>query len=303
MIPRVRQQIRQSADAATWLLFAKIADDRLRARYAKALATMRRSDIRRRVAARDALPPPTVTIPADVGFATSRLEDLGASHAVVDEVRRYMSERADTPAGVKPYLVDLQVEGMARSSAILDLALNPAVLASAAAYLGMVPRLVGVTVLESRAQPGEPAGSQLFHCDYEDVRQVKVFVSCSDVLLENGPLCAIPATESRRIKQAIRYRYGDSRFRVPDTIVSGLLPADAVARFTGPRGSVTFIDTCSCFHYGSRIQPGAEGRLALQLQYLSPAAFELVLAPRVRRPPVAEPSGCTSLERLVLGVN
>jgi len=298
---RLRDRVGRAADSATWLLFAKIADDRLRGAFSKALVAARRRDIRRRMVARTSLPAPTVTMPASLGFARCTLADLGATHEVVDEVLRYMEAHPDPEAGTKPYLVDIPLAGLDRFSALMRFALSPAVVAVAASYLGLVPRLAGVTILESRAQPGDVAGSQLFHCDYEDVRQVKIFVGCSDTRSENGPLCAIPAEQSRRVKSAIHYRYGDTRFRVPDAVVNDHVSADGIEEFTGPPGSVTFIDTSSCFHYGSRIAPGAAGRLVVQFQYLSPAAFELVFAPTIRRPVLAGAAGATALERMVLG--
>jgi len=299
---RLQQQIGRTADSATWFLFARTADDRLRSAYSKALLGVRRREVRRRIAARDMLQAmPPLTVPEERGFAPSRLGDWGEHAAVVDEVQRYMAEHPDPQAGVKPYLVDIALRGLDRSSALMRFALDPAVLATVSQYMGMVPRLAGVTILESRAQPGEPKGSQLFHCDYEDVRQVKIFVHCSDTQPENGPLCAIPAAHSWRIKQSIHYRYGGRDFRVPDSVIAPLLPAEEIAQFTGPEGSLVFIDTSSCFHYGSRIAPGAGGRLMVQFQYLSPAAFELLFAPGIRRPVVADAGGCTELERLVLG--
>jgi hypothetical protein len=299
---RLRQQVNRVADSATWFLFAKTADDRRRRAYWKTIAFLRRRDIGQRVAALKLLPDPGVEIPQNVGFSRCTLGDLGASYTVLAEVLRIVSEQGDMPAGPKPYLVDMAVGELSRCSELLRFALNPMVLSPVANYLGMVPRLVSVTILESRAQSGaSPSGSQLFHCDYEDVRQVKVFVSCSETGSENGPLRAISARESQRIKGAVRYKYGDRQFRVRDSVIAGLLPGDEITEFTGPAGSVTFIDTSSCFHCGSRVKPGAAGRLVVQFQYLTPAAFELFIAPGLRHPGVSRSRGPHPLERLVLG--
>ena len=298
---RLEQRIERMTDAATWLVFAKTAGDEQRRAYWRLLAFLRRRDIRRRTAAVKLLPCSELSIPREIGFARCTLSDLGAANSVVAEVVRIVSQQGDAPVGSKPYLVDRPVRGLPSSSELLRFAVNPRVVAPVASYLGMAPLLVSVTILESRAVVGAPAGSQLFHCDYEDVRQVKVFVACSDTRSENGPLRAISARQSQRIKDALGYRYGDRRFRVPDSIIADLVPSDEVAEFMGPPGSVTFIDTSSCFHCGSRIQPGSDGRLVLQFQYLTPAAFELAIAPRLRHPPISQSGDLQPLERLVLG--
>jgi hypothetical protein len=303
MKQRLRQLIAHTTESATWLLFAKAADDRRRRAYWNVLGRLRRRDIRQRVAMLKMLPTPIAQIPPAIGFSRCHLEDFGSSDAVVAEVLRIVSERGAAPVGSKPYLMDTNVCGLDRSSALLRFALDPVVLATVAGYLGMTPRLVSIAILESRAQPGTPSGSQLFHSDYEDVRQVKIFLNCSDVRSENGPLHVIPAQQSRRVKDAIGYKYGGAGFRVPDSVVAGLLPSEEIIELTGPPGAVTFIDTSSCFHYGSRIQPGAEGRLVVQFQYLTPAAFELVIAPSLRHPAISRSRGADPLERAVLGRN
>jgi hypothetical protein len=298
---RLYQRLTRLTDAATWLLFAKTAGDERRRAYWKILALLRRRDIRRRMAVVKLLPDSEVDITAETGFARCTLSDLDVRDELISEVMRIVSEQGEVPVGSKPYLVDRPVNGLATSSELLRFALNPRVLAPIAKYLGMVPLLIGVTILESRAVADAPSGSQLFHCDYEDVRQVKVFVSCSDTRSENGPLRAIPARQSQRIKDVLRYKYGDHRFRVPDSVITDLIRNDEVAEFSGPPGAVTFIDTSSCFHLGSRIQPGSQGRLVVQFQYLTPAAFELAIAPRLRHPAISQSGEFQPLERLVLG--
>jgi hypothetical protein len=295
------QRFSRVADSAIWLLFAKTADDHRRQAYWSILAHLRRREIRQRKAVVKLWPHTGVCISPEIGFARSTLSDLGATVSVVAEVKRILAEQGDAPAGSKPYLVDRPVTGLPPSSALLKFALNPRVVGPVARYLGMAPRLVSVTILESRALAGAPSGSQLFHCDYEDVRQMKVFVSCSDTRPENGPLRAVPAFQSQRIKERLSYRYGDRQFRVPDGVVADLVPDGDIAEFSGPPGSVTFIDTSSCFHLGSRIRPGSEGRLVVQFQYLTPAAFELAIAPNLRHPALSQSGGHGPLERLVLG--
>jgi hypothetical protein len=174
-----------------------------------------------------------------------------------------------------------------------EFGLHPQVIATASKYLGTIPILTGVTLLVSPHVPGNMAESQLFHCDYEDVRQVKVFVGCTDISAASGPLTAIPAAASRAIRGRNRYRFGDANYRLADEAVTD----EPRVAFCGPAGTAVFIDTSQCFHLGSRVAAEEPPRVVVQFQYLTPVAFDLFL----RRPPYRHMATTTPLERLVVG--
>lgn len=245
------------------------------------------------------LPPPPVEIERERGFATCDPSVFPQVGAVVEDIRRRRRELTIAP-GEKAYLLDHPLTSLDRASPLLRFAVDPLVISVASHYLGLVPMLTMVTILASPAVPGPPAGSQLFHSDWEDVRQVKIFVNCSDVADENGPLTAVSADASGRVKEAVGYRYGGSHFRLRDDEVLPMVGKDDMEAFVGPAGSVVFIDTSSCLHLGSRVHEGAGERLVAQFQYLTPPAFDLTLAPGRRRP-FASAAGPSALERLVLG--
>ena len=292
------------AESAKWFLFAVKADDARRARYWRWIARLRRSETRARKEALTKVPSTSVEIPSRVGhhsLASGALEGVGP---VVEDVQRIRATIfKETRGDEKPYLIDYSVRGLDLSSPLLRFALSEQVVAPAARYLGMVPILTGVTVLASPFISDDSfAGSQLFHSDWEDRSQVKVFVHCSDVRPEHGPLTAVAAHASTQVKEAVDYHYGGPHFRLPDEEVLPRVDAQDITAFVGPVGSCTFIDTSRCLHLGSRVQRGASERLVVQFQYLTPAAFDLQLAPRERaRPFAAVTGGLTPLQRLVLG--
>jgi len=287
------------AHSARWLAFAKTADDRRRKLYWDAAARIRSRDMATRRDAVADLPQPPVTITLDRGFATSDPSVFPETGDVVDDIQRRRSELG-IAVGEKAYLLDHPLTTLDRSSPLLQFAVDPRVVSVAAHYLGVVPMLTMVTILASPPVPGPSSGSQLFHSDWEDVRQVKVFVNCSNVAEENGPLTAVTAEASRRVKEAVGYRYGGPHFRLRDDEVLPLLREGESQAFTGPVGAVVFIDTSSCLHLGSRVRDGAGERLVAQFQYLTPPAFDLTLAPGRRRP-FASAAGDSTMERLVLG--
>lgn len=290
-------------ESGRWFLFAVKADDRRRARYGRFIDRIRRAELEARRAALELLPPPSLEIRDAVGHVSCAGESLGNVTSVVDEVQRIRSTVFPaTAAGGKPYLIDYPITELPSSSPLLAFALGADVVGLAAHYLGMVPILTGVTVLASPyVGGGGYSGSQLFHSDWEDRRQVKVFVHCSAVEMENGPLSAVTADASARVKRDIDYHYGGPSFRVPDDVVLPRLRQDDFAAFVGPAGSATLIDTSSCLHYGSRLHPGATERLVVQFQFLTPSAFDLQLAVRTRRPFAHMAGTFSPLERLVLG--
>lgn len=287
-------------ESAKWFVFAVHADDRRRAGYASLLARFRRAELRRRADARKDLPATTLRIPPARGFTVCPPGALPGVDEVVATARRLRDGLSLRREGAeKPYLLDHRMSSPPPE--LLRFALDERLLAAVAGYLGIVPVLTGITLLVSPHVPGPPAGSQLFHSDWEDVRQVKVFVNCSHVSDDDGPLTAVAAAASRRIKDAVDYHYGGPNFRVPDEKVHPLLRRDELQAFTGPAGTAVLIDTSTCLHLGSRVAPTASERLVVQFQYQTPTAFDLVLERKRRHPYAAAAQPGTPAQRLAIG--
>ncbi|MFB6375597.1 MAG: hypothetical protein ABEN55_21325, partial [Bradymonadaceae bacterium] len=119
----------------------------------------------------------------------------------------------------------------------------------------------------------EPVKSELYHCDWADTSQVKIFVFCNDVERRDGPLTLLSAADSERIRRHIGYRYGGARYRVPDERVFDVVDPDRERVMTGEEGTVCLADTSRCFHYGSRTESTAGLRVAIMYQYVTPTAF------------------------------
>jgi hypothetical protein len=168
-----------------------------------------------------------------------------------------------------------------------------------ARYLGIVPVLTHIEVYYSAFRDTALASSQLFHCDQDDTSQIKVYVLCSDVDEQTGPMVLLGADTSKIVRRAVRYEY---RNRATDEEVFRAVGERDRHRLVGRSGTVAFVDTSRCFHYGSRVSEGAPPRLVTVVQYLSPFSFR-VSRDRKRAAPygyAAQP-GSSSLERLVLG--
>lgn len=157
-------------------------------------------------------------------------------------------------------------------SPVLRLALRPDVIAAVSAYLGMVPVIAYVNVFYSAAGADEARSSQLFHCDADATTQVKIFVLCSEVTPTNGPLTLLDAKTSRNVRSRLGYHFGG---KVKDKRLAGLIDQSDHHPIIGPPGTVCFVDTTQCFHFGSRVESGTAPRLVTMIQYLTPSSFML----------------------------
>jgi hypothetical protein len=180
-------------------------------------------------------------------------------------------------AGHKPFLVSLLKSGdVSLDSPYMRLALRPEIVGSVAEYLGVLPILEYVNVLCSNHVAAPPAKSQLLHCDSDDTTQLKIFVLCSDVDHESGPLTVLSADSSERLRNAVGYRHNR---RVTDETLYKVLGGEPdLHEMVGPPGTLCCVDTSRCFHYGSRIQNPRGRRIVVMLQYVTPWAF--ILPPR-----------------------
>lgn len=131
---------------------------------------------------------------------------------------------------------------------------HPIFLATAESYLGDKPLLTELKIFvspPSRTRHSLPlAGSQLWHSDYDDISNLKIFVFLDDIDENCGPLQAIPRHSSLEFMKDIRYKWGVANVSHNDSIVPETY-TKAVS-FIGSQGSICLIDTVNCLHRGSR---------------------------------------------------
>jgi hypothetical protein len=204
------------------------------------------------------------------------------------------------------------VERALREPVWLELALQPALLGAVTRYLGSVPLLTGVQLWISPYAAASPDGRPLedpwwfdvrtYHCDWGGLRQVRALVYADDVTPDHGPLTVVPARPSAEVRRVRRYRFDEKSCTLPDPELFALVDRALARPLCGPRGTIAFVDTCRCFHQGSRVRrPGLE-RLVVMFQYVTVTSFKLS-SERVRRPPLAEAATAahSPLQRMVLG--
>jgi len=151
---------------------------------------------------------------------------------------------------------------------LVDMVRDPVIVSPISKYLNGQPHIISIKIWNSLISPDDMPdliSTMQFHRDSDCERMIKVFIPLMDIAEENGPLVAVNAKESAHIAKAINYSFlaGPGYF-VSDDIIQqhGGIPTPMV----GKAGDVIMVDTCRCYHYGSRIVSG-KNRLILAVSY------------------------------------
>jgi hypothetical protein len=260
--------------------------------------------VRRRLA-RESTTSARLKISRERGFEVVSGGALAGMEELLEAVRELI---ADNPpeerqwAGKEQLITNnLDMQRLTLDSPFMRFALQRDVLDAVSAYLGVVPLLAYVDVWYSR-HSGKVGNSQLFHCDWGDLSQVKVFVHATTVETTSGPLVVVGAATSKRVRDEVRYNYVTVG-TVSDDEMGSRIAEEEVFTLVGPPGTVAFVDTSRCFHYGSRVHDGAPPRVLAVFQFFTPFAFKLPLDHRKSSPFQHLCSQDMSpLERMVLGL-
>ena len=198
----------------------------------------------------------------------------------------------------KTYLLKADIGEISDRNPLLKFALNKKFIDYATAYLGMRPVLGGINIWYSPNKDKVAGGSQEFHLDYGDFRQVKCFVLLDETTLDNGPFGFIDTKHSGHLANKLNYKFNQSRIRVTDVEFEAFVPKSEIKYFTGNAGDMCLVDSSNCFHFGSR--EAARPRRILMFQYLTPYAFTFPFNYK-QALPFKNATGCfTALEELTL---
>jgi hypothetical protein len=188
-------------------------------------------------------------------------------------------------------------------SPYMRFALSEDVVGPISEYLGIVPILFNIDIWYAYGQPPEkgPKNASLWHFDGDDAKQVKVWIHLRDVPPESGPLTILDASRSAQFAEEIEYD-SSVEYRIPDHKVEAFASAEQLKQFAGPAGTIDFVDTSRCVHFGSRVEEGAPVRRVFFAKYVTPYAFKFDADHRGQAPfrKLAH-AGSSDLEALLLG--
>lgn len=249
------------------------------------------------------------------GWAIDTSHSLPHLGRVLEEADRIVAERAgkrlSAQGAYRSFFQDMwnPAEDPLKYPAFLDFATSSELLATVAHYIGSIPALSttlpsGIRLVESNAlfdeQPDVPKDSQLYHIDYYSLPNVYVLVLLQDTTIENGPWTFLPRSTSQRVTEKLGYWKCGRGYRLTDEEVYSVADRSEVIEFCYPRGTVLFIESSGCMHYGSR--GSVKPRFQLMLGYTGACRTdfsESFMPPKVY--PVRE--GDSLLRRMVLQKN
>jgi hypothetical protein len=109
----------------------------------------------------------------------------------------------------------------------------------------------------------------------------------------------LPADRSTVVRRAIDYR----NERVPDEVIAEHGGEQHLVEAVGRAGTMAFLDTCRCFHMGSR--KAARPRYVIMIQYQTPYAAPAPADGPLPTPPIgllAVPPNPTLLDEYLYGL-
>lgn len=231
-----------------------------RSRYG-ALQTERESALANGAAAN--LPAPKIKMRD--GWAVDESRTLPHLDQLLTEAETVIAQRGGSHEYIsqRGFMRDLlKADDLEKCPSFLNFVLSEEVLSTVCDYLGYAPvfsDLVppGVRFAESNAAldptPNRPPRqSQLYHLDFHDRPLVYVLVLLRDVTIDSGPFTFFGAEASQKISKAVRYGARKRPFRLSDEEVYAAADKKDEHQFMYPRGTVLFIDSSRCFHFGSR---------------------------------------------------
>ena len=199
------------------------------------------------------------------GWALDTSRSLPHLDRLLTESSEVIEERGgrNYPGAQQPFLRGLLFPGdLEKYPSFLDFILSSELLATVIDYLGTIPvlsktRPPGVRFMESNAKLDPDAGgafreSQLYHLDLHDSPLVYVLVLLRDVTFECGPWTFLPISSSDRTRKQLNYQRCGRSYRVTDEEMYRHIAKEEAIEFAYPRGTVLFIDSSRCFHFGSR---------------------------------------------------
>jgi hypothetical protein len=199
------------------------------------------------------------------GWAIDTSRTLPHLDEFLDEMGKIVRERGGTDHSdiQQPFLRNLIVpDDITKYPSMLNFITSSEILAITMDYLQTVPvlsrsRPPGLRFMESNykldpAADGPYRESQLYHLDFHDSPLMYVLVAIEDIAPESGPWTFLPASTSERAAKALGYREKGVSYRVTDEQMQSVLGDEKPVVFSCPKGTVLFIDSSRCFHFGSR---------------------------------------------------
>ena len=121
-------------------------------------------------------------------------------------------------------------------------------------YIGCYPVFLKAELWHSPNKINFTGRSQNWHIDGEDTKQIKVFIPLKKIDDFSGPLNFIDAENSFNIYSLLKKDklIKTRNTKLTDDTVKSLISKEYIKKMTMDFGEYGLIDTCRCYHFGSR---------------------------------------------------
>lgn len=227
-------------------------------------------------------------IPKDKGFVIFRPNHFNETAEIIKDTTNITKSNKIkdwsniSKKNTRPDLLDK--DSLTLESPYLRFALRQDVVATVSNYLGHVPVLNFIIVMCSRYYEDRLVGAQLFHCDYQDIHNVMIFMNTTDVLdSQDGPVTVIQRDKSRELRHRLLSKFG-SKIQLNHAQELANVKDEWKHEMLGKAGTAAFVDSGNCFHFGSRVAKDRRDRMMVMFHYLSPAAINVDMSKDENRP-------------------
>ena len=212
------------------------------------------------------IPATTETICPDKGYL---ITSIRMPQQVIDRAEA-MDWTAEAVGSKKEFLI---VSSLPQDTWVREIA--DQLLPIAAEYIGSLPVLQSAQFWYSQNTTIAFGRSQSWHMDGEDRRQLKCLLPLRSIDQDTGPLTLLPAAVSARVYRELVSDGLTKRrnFKITDNDMKRYFDPSEVIQLTGEPGTAGMVDTCRCYHFGSRKAPKA--RLLMFLHFTSAYSIEM----------------------------
>jgi len=187
------------------------------------------------------------------GFIIVKLSDVSKKQEFNDKIKEFRKKFNDIVKDPKKnihkknYLIQYNLEFNKDIKILADPFVD-----IATKYLGTLPILDSCQMWLSPNDSYKLEGSKLLHRDPEDFKQLKIFIPVEEVQINNGPLNVIDKKESKLLyEDLIKKKIISGRNqKIDDKYAKKLNLTNH--KILLKNDECALVDTCACYHYGSR---------------------------------------------------
>ena len=230
------------------------------------------------------------SIPLEKGYLKLSLPDAVNVKNCVDHSKKIIQKtdfKLMAQKAKKPFLINLPFDlSKSGNEHIKEFAEHPLILKLIYDYLGIFPTVSYAAIWYS---PNDTfmGRIQMYDIEGDEYRAVKIFLPLDIIDEATGALTFIPADETKISFQNLLKKQKIKRIqnqKVEDAVVFSEANPKSEIKLTGKPGDVIFLDTCSCWHYGSRpLETGNKPRILLHLHYVSPFNVTFPISPKATK--------------------